>query len=94
MKESKKTFFGKEESLMLGGIAVLLMIWHHLFNEPAWYSEGVCWKPMLGEAGRCSTAALAVFGNICVQVFALMSGYALYANPKAYGTWKSRGGAC
>ena len=91
MKENNKPFFGKEESLMLAGIAILLMIWHHLFNFQSWYSEGVGWIASLGYAGRVLTLVPAAFGNICVQMFALMSGYALFVNPKAYGSWRSRG---
>lgn len=91
MKENNKPFFGKEESQMLGGIAILLMIWHHLFCFPSWYSEGVGWTPVLGYFGAGLTRIPAVFGNICVQMFALISGYALFINTKSYGSWKSRG---
>lgn len=75
---------------MMAGFAVLLMIWHHLFLFSDWRNAGIGWNYPLGYLERAATEIMAIFGNICVQVFALTSGYALMMNPKAYGTWRKR----
>lgn len=75
---------------MMAGLAILLMMWHHLFLFPSWLDDGIGWKYPFGYFGRATTEIAANFGNICVQVFALTSGYALMINPKAYCTWKRR----
>lgn len=85
------SYFGKQQSVMLGGIAILLMIWHHLFNAPTWYSEGVGIDVRFGMLGNALVYIPAATGNICVQMFAIISGYALFINPNAYGSWRSRG---
>ena len=83
-------YFDKDQSVMLAGIAILLMIWHHLFNFPDWYANGVNINPVLGKTGLIAMRLSADFGDICVQIFAIMSGYALYVSPKSYGSWKIR----
>lgn len=75
---------------MMAGFAVLLMMCHHLYVFPEWLDDGVGWKSSLGYFGKASAEIVGVFGKICVQVFALMSGYALMVNPKSYGTWRKR----
>lgn len=86
----KEDFFSKEMSTMMAGLAILLMMWHHLFLFPYWLDDGIGWEYTLGYFGRATSEIAANFGNICVQVFALTSGYALMINPKAYSTWKQR----
>lgn len=88
-KNEAKTLFGKEESVMLAGIAILLMIWDHLFNYPSWYSPGVGWHSILGAPGDLVTETLAKFGGICIQIFALISGYALFITT-SYDSSKKR----
>lgn len=75
---------------MMAGLVILFMIWHHLFMFHTWLNDGIVWEYPLGYFGRATTEIMSIFGNICVQVFALTSGYALMMNPKAYGTWKKR----
>lgn len=86
----KKEFFTKEMSVMMAGLAILFMMCLHLFMYPQWLNDGICWKSSLGYVGEASAKVVGSFGGICVQVFALMSGYALVMNPKSYGTWRKR----
>lgn len=81
-------YFGKDQSKMLGGLAILLMIWHHLFT---WHSGNVEIIYAFGDYGQSATFISGAFGNICVQIFAIISGYALFIRPEAYRTWKQRG---
>ena len=83
-------FFSKEMSVMMAGFAVLLMMTCHFFMYPHWLTAGVNWSSSLGYAGKITTELMGTFGGICVRIFALMSGYALMMNPKAYGTWRKR----
>lgn len=75
---------------MMAGFAILLMMCHHLFEFPIWLDNAVGWRTSLGYIGKASVEILSVTGGICVQVFALTSGYALMMNTKAYSTWKKR----
>lgn len=86
----KEDFFSKEMSTMMAGVAILLMMVHHLFGFQYWLNNGIGWEYPLGYFGKAATEITAIFGNICVQVFALTSGYALMINPKAYSTWEKR----
>lgn len=82
--------FGKEESVIIGGIAVMLMMAMHLFSHPEWYSPEVTWSSLLGPIGNGLTKLISRSGGICVQIFALISGYALYKNTKAFSSWHLR----
>lgn len=83
-------YFDKNNSVILGGIAILFMIWHHLFNVSEWLSNGVAIIIHGGILGNLLTYVPAATGNICVQIFAIISGYALFINPKSYGNWRLR----
>lgn len=63
----------KEDGEWLKGIAVLLMLWHHLFAFPERIVPPAAFTPLL--AGADIEGALARFAKICVPVFFLVSGY-------------------
>lgn len=44
----------------MAGFAVILMMWHHLFNFPDRLDEGVIWQTSLGFIGQASTELLAL----------------------------------
>ena len=69
----KKTFT-LDDSLKIKGIAIMLMIFHHLFRLVE-FSEGfnISFSPL--SIGR--TAQLATFFKICVPIFVFLSGYGL-----------------
>ena len=75
---------------MLGGIAIFLMIWHHLFNFHDWLADGVAFNTHFGIVGSAIVRIPAGSGHICVQIFAIISGYALFINPTSYGSWRAR----
>lgn len=82
----KEDFFSKEMSVMMAGFAILLMMIHHLFKSSVWLDDGVVWHTSFGYIGEVTIKILSITGEICVQIFALTSGYALMMNPKAYAT--------
>lgn len=53
----------KDETLMLKGIAIVMMLSHHLF-------------PHLPNIGTLPLYLL-IFGKVCVAIFVLLSGYGL-----------------
>lgn len=63
----------KEDSAWLKGIAVLLMLWHHLFAFPERIVPPASYLPLL--AGVDVEGLVAQFGKICVPVFLFLSGY-------------------
>lgn len=71
---------------MLSAVAVLLMVWHHLFNFASWLLPDIGWQYWMGYVGRGVSENIAAYGDICVQIFAFMSGYALWLRPDAYST--------
>lgn len=75
---------------MMAGFAILLMMSYHLFGFSDWLNDGIGWHTSLGYIGKATADLMGVTGGICVQIFALTSGYALMINPKAYGTWNRR----
>lgn len=54
--------FTKANSVEMYGIAILLMVFHHLFKS---------------YIGPSAIQTIAYFGKICVAIFAFISGYAL-----------------
>jgi peptidoglycan/LPS O-acetylase OafA/YrhL len=75
---------------MMAGIAILLMIPHHLFAWQLALKDSTPWQSILGEIGDFATIIFSKYGKVCVNIFAITSGYVLIANPKAYTSLKSR----
>lgn len=85
-----KSFYGKEESMCVAGVAILLMIWHHLFTYQNWLIEGVRVESLLGNNINFLVWLTAGLGNICIFLFAFQSGYAIYKRSDLYNTTKKR----
>lgn len=72
MTKKESQGISKQESAMLQGIAVLLMIYHHFFNDLSVYGESLrFWNSDI-------VIRIAWFGKICVGLFAFVSGYGMY----------------
>jgi hypothetical protein len=83
--------YSKEVSVMMAGFAIVQMMTLHMFQDSVsgkWLSEGVAWHSILGQFAEYAMQWIRCTG--AVTMFALTSGYVLYANPKAYATMKSR----
>ncbi len=72
-----KFSFTKEHTEIIKGIAIILMLFHHLFGFPEWYAEGVSY---IGIPLRANTLEYAIgqFGHICVSLFAFITGYGMF----------------
>lgn len=60
-----------DDSNALKGIAILMMLWHHLF----YYSNGSFNDIYINGYGLAKTSALAC--KVCVAIFVFVSGYGL-----------------
>lgn len=69
------SFISKEESKLLQGIAVSLMVFHHLFDFPD--RIHVPYTFLLNFSFIGLESLLASFGRICVAIFAFNSGYGM-----------------
>lgn len=66
--------YGKEESIKLKGIAIILMLLHHMFNGGWMYeSYNISFFPL----NEVIVNNLAWFGKNCVSIFAFISAYGL-----------------
>ena len=84
----KKVFsFTREHTEMIKGVAILLMLVHHLFFFPEWYVEGVSY---IGIPLRVNTVEYVIgsFGHICVSIFAFITGYGMYFSYRSGGILK------
>lgn len=68
MKQEK--IFSKTETNMIKGVALLLLLHHHLFN-------GVLNTPIHWFGGDSYTQIIATLSKVCVALFVILSGYGL-----------------
>lgn len=73
---NKGLFISRKESLIIQGIAVILMVFHHLFGFPDRISYAYV---ILSDFSFFHIGTiLSYFGRICISMFAFCSGYGLY----------------
>lgn len=75
-KETIFTFSSKHTQ-MAKGLAILLMVWHHLFAFPD-RIKNVSYQSLLYIDGTPIEQYIGDFGKICVAMFLFLSGYGLY----------------
>lgn len=69
-----KITFSKKDTLVVKGIAIIMMLFHHCFTSADRYSgHDIVFSP-LGEA---FTVEIASFFKICVAIFVFISGYGI-----------------
>lgn len=77
--ENNKRIFDKNNSMALKGVAILLMLCHHLFlDEEVNLEYGVIFKPFSAKY----VMKFAEMAKICVPLFVFISGYGLYLSYK------------
>lgn len=69
------SFISKEESKLLQGIAVCLMVFHHLFGFPQYIHTP--YVSLLNFSFFSLETFIASYGRICVAIYAFISGYGL-----------------
>ena len=74
-KQKKGDFISKENAAFLQGIAVLFMVFHHLFAFPD--RVHVPYTMVLDFSFFHFSTLLSYFGSICMGMFAFVSGYGM-----------------
>ena len=70
--------FTRQDTAIAKGVAVLLMLAHHLFGFPYRIAEGTTYVSMFSMQGSPVEYVLGVFGGVCVTMFMVLSGYGTY----------------
>lgn len=70
--------FSAEDTRIIKGIAILLMLHHHMFISPDNYPYGTVFKTIINYNGTSITHAISEFGNYCITLFAFLGGYSIY----------------
>lgn len=65
----------KEQSKALQGLAILMMLYHHLFSTPE--ALGISYTSLLNINGINVELKMAWFFKLCVGIYAFVSGYGL-----------------
>lgn len=75
--DASTTAFTKEHTRIVKGIAVLMLLFHHLFNDyPEYEGHYVNYWPLTGD--QVTNIALAC--RVCVAIFVFITGYGLAAS--------------
>lgn len=77
-------------SITISGVAVLMMIFIHLFSYHDWLRSDVNWHSIFGIYGNYAVKAFCNFGGICVYMFAFMNGYSLIVSKRSYKSYSVR----
>lgn len=72
---NKETYISKEQTLQIKGIAILLMLWLHLFIKPDHFAD---LTPLLSIGQYPLAHYLSRFGGACVSMYIFLSGYGLW----------------
>lgn len=73
--------FSREDTKMVKGFAIVLMLMHHLWAFPERISGGAL-RALLNLSGESIPYLLGGFGKICVSLFFLLGGYGIYCQSK------------
>jgi len=82
MENKEKVSFSKKDTLIIKGIAICLMLFHHLFYDPGFY-EGLGIRIQYFFNNEFLVIGIADFGKICVHIFVFLSGYGMYISHKS-----------
>lgn len=82
------SYFGKRESTLITGIAIVLMFIHHFFGFADWLLENVEWRPVAKIGDRSIEFCVAKMGWFCVHIFAFISGYVMWKQQDDYTSFR------
>lgn len=85
-----RVFYGKQESAIIAGVAIFLMITHHLFSYPNWLLNPYHVNSIFGNSVNIFFRVFGRLGNICIYMFAFTTGYTICKNADGYLTFNKR----
>lgn len=68
----------KKDTKIIKGIAILLMMAHHLFAFPKRMVTGFEFQPFLQVGEISIERSIGIFGKICVSLYMFLGGYGIY----------------
>lgn len=80
----------KKDTRILKGIAILLMLSHHLFTFPSRIPAGFEIPSLLQIEGMSIERAIGTFGRICVSLYMFLGGYGIYKYMESGGVLYTR----
>lgn len=86
----EKVFFDKTDAKIISGVAIILMLAHHMFSFPNVINDGVKIVDFIRINDYLTISQyIGYFCKICVPMFAFMSGYALWVNRKSFSSYRN-----
>lgn len=80
--------FTKYNTKAIKGIAIILMLYHHLFFFPDRISDEIVYLPIIKIGGMSLAYFIGEFGNICVSIYLFLGGYGTYIScRKSENVW-------
>jgi len=70
--------FSRDDTKVIKGLAIILMLYHHLFGFPDRIAEDIAYFSTFNALGTTSAYLLANFGQLCVSIFLLLGGYGTF----------------
>ena len=70
--------FSREDTRVIKGVAIFLMLYHHLFRFPERIAEGISYIACFNIGSNTSAYLIGLFGNLCVSIFLFLGGYGTY----------------
>lgn len=79
-----RIFFSKEDTRVIKGIAIILMLYHHLFAFPERLGDDIVYNSIFNIMISENTISywIGVFGKFCRALFIFLAGYGLYISEK------------
>ena len=77
-------FLGHRESKLIAGVAILMMMFHHIFGFPEYRISGNDFIESITIQGISIERMIAAFGKLCVALFAFSSGYVIWKKREDY----------
>jgi len=70
--------FTKDDTKIIKGVALCLMLYHHLFAYPNKIAEGISFISLYSFGETTLSTYIGQFGRICMPMFLFLSGYGTY----------------
>lgn len=84
MSNNEIDFLGRKEAKLIAGVAILMMMFHHIFGFSEYRINGNDFIESITIQGISIERMIAAFGKLCVALFAFCSGYAIWKRQEDY----------
>lgn len=70
--------FSKRDTKVIKGIAIVMMLYHHLFGFPERIANDISYSSLFSYHGNTASLYIGIFGKLCVYIFIFLGGYGTY----------------